>query len=192
MDRYIAFLNKYIDEDRLLHSVGTAEQAVSLAKIYGENEEKAYIAGLLHDIAKGQCRHGFAKLAKEYKIEIDEFEKANPELIHGKLGAKIVAEHLGIDDVDILNAICWHTTGRANMSLLEKIVYIADLTEPNRNFADIDVVRELALKDIDASMIYALNCVIDFVQCKGFALHPNSTEAHEYLLKEEKNKFELQ
>ena len=99
---------------------------------------------------------------------------------------------LGIEDEDILNAICWHTTGRADMSLLEKIVYIADLTEPSRQFENIDVVRELAKEDIDAAMIYALNCVIEFVQCNGYALHPNSTKAHEYLKKEEKNKFELQ
>ncbi|MBT3319571.1 MAG: HD domain-containing protein [Clostridia bacterium] len=192
MDKYIDYLTENLDGRRVKHSIGTAEQAQELARIHGGNEQKAYIAGLLHDVAKGKCECGPEKLAKEYDIVIDEVEQSNPELIHGKLGAKIVSEQLGIEDEDILNAICWHTTGRADMSLLEKIVYIADLTEPSRQFENIDVVRELAKKDIDAAMIYALNCVIEFVQCKGYTLHPNSTKAQEYFLKEEKNKFELQ
>ncbi len=192
MDVYISFLSNYIDEDRMAHSIGTARKAVKLAKIYGENEDKAYIAGLLHDIAKGKCEQELIKLAREYEIDIDEIEQSNSELIHGKLGARIVSELLAIDDTDILNAICWHTTGREDMSLLEKIVYIADLTEPGRQFDNIDVVRELAKEDIDAAMVYALSCVIEFVRCNGFVLHPNSKKAYEYLIKEEKNKFELQ
>ena len=99
--------------------------------------KKAYIAGLLHDVAKGKCRKGLKKIAQQYSVDIDEFESINPELIHGKLGAKMVEIELGVDDEDILNAICWHTTGRENMSMLEKIVYIADLTEPGRDFENI-------------------------------------------------------
>jgi predicted HD superfamily hydrolase involved in NAD metabolism len=185
MDRYISFLSTYIDEKRMIHSIGTAKQAVKLAKIYGENEEKAYIAGLLHDIAKGKCDIESENIAEEYGISIDEAELINPELIHGRLGAKIVSKQLKIDDEDILNSICWHTTGRENMSLLEKIIYIADLTEPSRQFENIDIVRRLAEKDIDKAMIYALKCVIDFVQCEGYALHPNSKKAYEYLIKED-------
>ncbi len=192
MDAYIAFLSNYIDEKRMAHSIGTAQQAVKLAKIHGESEQKAYIAGLLHDVAKGKSEQELKKLAREYEIEVDEIEQNNSELIHGKLGAKIVSEQLQIYDEDILNAISWHTTGRENMSLLEKIVYIADITEPGRQFENIEAVRELAKKDIDAAMIHALECVIVFVQRKPFALHPNSKKAYDYLKKEEQNKFELQ
>ncbi len=138
MDRYLEFLSNQIDEKKLRHSIATAKQAVELAKIYGQDENKAYIAGLLHDVAKGKCRYGLEKTALEYCVDIDEFELSNPELIHGKLGAKMVEKELGIDDEDILNAICWHTTGRENMSMLEKIVYIADLTEPGRNFDNVE------------------------------------------------------
>ena len=125
-------------------------------------------------------------IAEQYSVDIDEFENINPELIHGKLGAKMVEKELGIDDEDILNAICWHTTGRENMSMLEKIVYIADLTEPGRDFDNIEKLRTLARKDIDSAMIMSLKGVMDFVKSRGFTLHPNSEKAYELLKKEEK------
>ena len=191
MDRYLEFLSNQIDEKKLRHSIATAKQAVELAKIYGQDENKAYIAGLLHDVAKGKCRYGLEKTALEYCVDIDEFELSNPELIHGKLGAKMVEKELGIDDEDILNAICWHTTGRENMSMLEKIVYIADLTEPGRNFDNIDKLRELARIDIDSAMIMSLKGVMDFVKSKGFTLHPNSEKAYKLLTKEGEEKLGL-
>lgn len=192
MDRFIEFLSEYIDENRMKHSLETANKAVELAKTFGADEEKAYVAGLLHDVAKGKCKYGLNKLAKEYGVEIDEYERNNPELIHGKLGAKIVSVELSIKDEDILNAIRWHTTGRENMSLLEKIIYIADITEPSRDFKDIDKLRELSKKDINAAMIKSLSGVIEFVECRGLTLHPNSKKALEYLLKEEKEKLGYQ
>lgn len=192
MDRFLEFLSGYLDENRMKHSLETANKAVELAKIFGADIDKAYVAGLLHDVAKGKCKYGLNKLAKEYGVEIDEYERDNPELIHGKLGAKIVSAELEINDEDILNAICWHTTGRENMSLLEKIVYIADITEPSRDFKDIDKLRELSKKDIDAAMIKSLSGVIEFVECRGLTLHPNSKKALEYLLKEEREKLGYQ
>jgi len=108
-------------------------------------------------------------------------EKGNPELLHGKVGAAMVQADLGISDEDILCAIRWHTTGRAGMSLLEKIVYIADLIEPGRDFSGIDEIRDLAYRDIDEAMLAALKQVMDFVMCKGFTLHPSSIEAYQYI-----------
>ena len=124
------FLNKSVDKKRAVHSKNTAKEAVKLANKYGVDAQKAYVAGLLHDVAKGQCRFGLRNLAKQYELTIDEFEMRNPELTHGKLGALMVNRQLGIKDKDILSAIRWHTTGRANMSMLEKVIYVADLIEP--------------------------------------------------------------
>ena len=191
MDKYLEYLESQIDKNKLGHSIATAKQAVELARIYGEDEQKAYIAGLLHDVAKGKCRKGLKKIAQQYSVDIDEFESINPELIHGKLGAKMVEIELGVDDEDILNAICWHTTGRENMSMLEKIVYIADLTEPGRDFENIEMLRTLARSDIDLAMIKSLKGVMDFVKSRGFTLHPNSEKAYELLKKEEKRKLGL-
>jgi len=186
-----AFLKKRIDAKRLKHSIGTAKTAVTLARQYGADEKKAYTAGMLHDVAKGKCRFGLRKLANEYDITIDEFEMRNPELTHGKLGAIMVSKQLGIKDKDILSAIRWHTTGRAGMSTLEKVVYIADLIEPGRDFEGLNDIRKLAKKNLDAAMVCALERVMKFVHSKGFALHPKSIEAYQYFKKqEEKRKLE--
>lgn len=187
-NQLMQFLKERIDKKRFQHSVNTAKEAVRLAKLYGADEQKAYVAGLLHDVAKGKCRFGLCALAKEYNVTIDEFETRNPELSHGKLGAMMVSKHVGIKDKDILSAIRWHTTGRAHMSTLEKVVYLADIIEPGRGFDGIEEIRKLAEKDIDAAMICALERVMKFVHSKGFALHPKSIEAYQYLKKQEERK----
>ncbi len=176
--KYMEYLKQNIDEKRLQHSIGTANEAVKLAKAYGADITKAEIAGLLHDVAKGKCKHGFMKLADEYRIEVDEIEAENVELIHGKLGAAMIEKQLGIHDEEILSAIRWHTTGRRGMTLLEKIIYLADLIEPNRHFEGIDDIRRMAYQNIDKAMREALKQVMSFVQDKGFALHPHSIEAY--------------
>lgn len=183
----ICYLKENIDDKRLAHSIGTAQEAVKLAKIHGADPEKAHLAGLLHDVAKGKCRHGLEKYADQFCIDIDDIESKNVELIHGKLGAAMVKEQLGIDDEDILCAIRWHTTGRAGMSLLEKVIYLADLIEPGRDFEGIEVIRQISYQDIDKAMLMALKQVMCFVQSKGFALHPNSLEAYHYFKEEEEN-----
>jgi predicted HD superfamily hydrolase involved in NAD metabolism len=175
------YLKAHLDDRRIVHSRQTAKAAVALAKRYGADENKALVAGLLHDVAKGACRHGMLGVAEKYHVDADEVEKENPELLHGKVGAAMVQMDLGIDDEDILSAIRWHTTGRAGMSLLEKIIYIADLIEPGRDFSGIDAIRELASRNIDEAMLAALKQVMDFVTCKGFTLHPNSVEAYQYI-----------
>lgn len=183
IDSIISFLYDNLDSQRITHSLNTAGMASKLAKIHGEDSDKAYIAGLLHDIAKGMCSRGLAKAAKDYGIVADEYEQNNQELLHGRLGAAMANKLFGINDENVLNAIRWHTTGRAGMSLLEKIVYLADLTEPSRNFENLDSIRELAQKDIDSAMCLALQRVMEFVKRKGFAIHPNSIKAYNDLSK---------
>ena len=191
--KLLKYLKKCIDKKRITHSRNTAKEAVKLAKKYGADEKKAYVAGLLHDVAKGECRFGLRNLAKQYNVTIDEFEMRNPELTHGKLGAIMVNKQLGIDDKDILSAIRWHTTGHADMTLLEKVIYIADIIEPNRTFKGVKSIKKLAYKDIDSAMIMALEYVMKFVHSKGFALHPKSIEAYKHFKElEETKKLELQ
>ena len=175
------YLHERLDARRLQHSRNTAKVAVELARKYGADEQKALVAGLLHDVAKGFCRQGMLNVAEQYHVDADEMEKASPELLHGKLGAAMVKTDLGISDDEILSAIRWHTTGRANMSLLEKIIYLADLIEPSREFAGIDEIRKLAYQDIDEAMLVALKQVMDFVKGRGFMLHPSSMEAYQYI-----------
>ncbi len=189
----ISYVKNKVDKKRFTHSVNTAKEAVELAKRYGSDEDKAYLAGLLHDVAKGMSGSELLNMANKKNIEADVYELANPELLHGKVGAAMAAEDLGINDTDILNAISWHTTGHANMSLLEKIIYIADIIEPARKFEDIQVIRKLAYEDIDAAMALGLEKVMGFVKRKGFSLHPKSIEAFENFRElEGKKEFEVQ
>lgn len=180
-EEMITYVKNKIGEKRFKHSLNTAKEAVSLAKRYNADEDKAYIAGLLHDVAKGLPKQELEAAASENNIEIDKYEKLNPELIHGKIGAAMVKRDLGINDEEILSAIKWHTTGYKNMTLLEKIIYLADIIEPGRNFKETDELRAIAYKDIDDAMIFGLRHVMKFVKSKGLTLHPNSLEAYESL-----------
>jgi len=184
------YLEKKLDKKRIAHSVGTANVASTLADKHNADTQKAYLAGLLHDIAKGICGDELDRLLNTYGIVADDTEQQNPELLHGRLGAAMVRDELGIADEDILNAIRWHTTGRAGMSLLEKIIYLADLIEPTRNFEGICDIRALSEDDIDVAMCAALTQVMDFVRRKGFALHPNSLMAYNDCIKGGKTQFE--
>lgn len=184
-DNYSEFLKNRLNEKRYIHSVNTAKEAVNLSKIYGVDERKAYTAGMLHDTAKGLPSEELIKIATENGIEIDEYEMVNPELIHGKIGSFIIRNELGINDKDILSAIEWHTTGHADMSILEKIIYLADIIEPGRTFKKVDEIRRLAYIDIDKAMIVSLSEAIDYVHSQGLILHPKSVEAYEFLIKSE-------
>lgn len=177
-------LHTALTPKRFKHTQGVAEEAVKMAKKYGADTDKAYIAGLLHDCAK--CIPTAKKLdyCKKYGIKTDDILKNQPDLTHSFLGAKIAERDYGISDKDILNAIAYHTTGRADMSLLEKIVYIADFIEPNRKyFKGLDEIRKLAYEDIDKAMIEILKQTI--LYNKGKAIHPLSYDALYYYNREE-------
>ncbi len=188
IDSMTLFVKNRINEKRYLHSLGTAKEAAELAKKYGADKNKAYIAGLLHDVAKGLSADSLKAIASENGIKVDEHEVNNPELLHGKVGAAIVRRELGINDEDILSAIKWHTTGHKNMTLLEKIIYLADIIEPGRNFPETDALRALAYKDLDEAMLKGLGHVMRFVKAKGLTLHPNSIEAYEFIKMAEEKK----
>ncbi len=177
-------LHSMLTPKRFKHTQGVAEEAEKLAKRYGADEKKAYIAGLLHDCAK--CIPTSEKLAvcKKYGVKVDDILKKQPDLTHSFLGAKMAEKDYGINDEDILNSIAYHTTGRPNMSLLEKIVYIADYIEPNRTYFDgLDKIRRLAYEDIDKTMAEILKNTISYNKNK--VIHPLSFDALHYYNKEE-------
>nr|WP_330426991.1 bis(5'-nucleosyl)-tetraphosphatase (symmetrical) YqeK [Blautia sp. OF11-22] len=128
-------LQKEVDEDRYHHTLGVMFTASSMAMVWGEDLEKARVAGLLHDCAKCIPNKKKITMCEKNKIEITEFERNNPFLIHAKLGAFLAKDKYKVEDPEILSAITWHTTGKEDMTLLEKIIYIADYIEPARNKA---------------------------------------------------------
>lgn len=174
MKKIKKYLKKHLTKDRYKHTIGVAYTAMSLAMRYNPNTEnsdfvqKAQIAGLLHDCAKCMDNDKKIALCDKNGISYSAFEKENPYLLHGKVGAYIAKTKFDISDDDILNAIIWHTTGRPNMSLLEKIIFIADYIEPGRRpIPELDLIRKLAFDDIDLAMQKILFNTLSYLNSKG-------------------------
>lgn len=172
-------LKSLLTPERYQHSLGVMETAVELAKIYGADTEKARIAGLLHDNAKNL--DNIYERASDLEAELDEFELKSPPLIHAKLGAETAKCEFGITDPEILDAIKWHTIGRPNMTLLEKIIFVADLTEPGRDFPDAKALRELSRKNLDLAVAECIKSTIEVNKKRGNLIHPNAFSVLEEL-----------
>lgn len=175
-------LKRTLTKKRYEHSIGVQKTAIKLAEIYDASVEKASIAGLIHDCAKNLSHDALLNYVKQFDILMDSVSKHQKQLLHGAVGAKLAEVEFGIKDEEIINAIKFHTTGRKNMSLLEKIIYLADYIEPNRSFAGIDEIRELAMKDLDRAVLMALNNSINYIISKEQLLHPDTIFARNYLL----------
>ena len=169
----------YLTEKRIAHVLGCENEAVSLANRWGENPERAAVAGILHDITKKLSAEEQLKLCEKYGIINDAAEVANPKLLHAKTGAAFARELFGIED-DIYGAIRWHTTGKPDMTLLEKIIYLADFVEPTRDFPGVEELRELCFEDIDAAMAKGLEMSLEFIRSGGAEPYKDSVEACEW------------
>ena len=158
-------LKKKMDEDRFEHTIGVAYTSVCLAMRYGEDLHKAELAGLLHDCAKCIPNKKKLKMCSQHHISVSEFEQEHPFLLHAKLGAYVAKAKYDVTDENILSAITWHTTGKPEMTLLEKIVYIADYIEPKRDKApNLAIVRKLAFQDLDECMYKILADTLAYLE----------------------------
>lgn len=173
-------LESKLSKNRYEHSLRVADYSKKLAKIYGENEDKAYLTALLHDCAKG--------LEEEYILQnvcdFDIIEKNREEfyLLHSIIGREVANKIYGIEDEEILNAIEYHTTARAKMSMIEKIVFIADKIEPNREYEEVENLRKFANENIDLAIVKFLENSFSFREKRNEKAHILSYEAYEYLL----------
>lgn len=166
---------------RFEHTKGVAAAAVQLAEQYGAKPDKAELAAIFHDYAK------LKPISEMKEIILGEAMDArlldyNPELWHGPAGMVLAAREGGVTDQDILLAIRYHTTGRAGMGLLEKIVYLADYIEPGRSFPGVEEVRALARENLDAALVRALGNTISFLISKGQPVFPDTFEAYNDVL----------
>ena len=175
-------LKSALPEKRYLHSIGVCETAVKMAKCYGADENKAYIAGRLHDCAKGLKNEEQIKMCNEYGIVLDEITRACLPVIHAPLGAEVAKAEYGIEDEEILRAIRLHTTGAPEMTILDKIIYIADMIEPTRSYNGVEELREAAFKNLDEAMLKALQFTLRFNIQKGTVIHPDTLSAWNSLL----------
>ena len=158
-------LEKYLDEDRFHHTLGVMYTSAALAMAHSCNINAAQTAGLLHDCAKCIPNKKKLKLCESYKVPVSDFEKEHPFLLHAKLGAYVAKDKYGVHDSEVLSAITWHTTGKPDMTLLEKIIYIADYIEPARNKApNLEKVRNLAFQDLDECMYEILKDTLAYLE----------------------------
>ncbi len=173
-EEIILHLEKILNPQRFSHTINVANCAVSLAQIHGEDTEKAYLAGLLHDCAKCYSADELSEKIKSYGIKLDDTSKKSPQLWHSYVGACEAKSIYGVCDDDILNAVYYHTIGRQNMSKLEKIIYLADAIEPSRSYSGVEELRKLSKISLDEAVLEYTKRSIEFIRSKGALVHPNA------------------
>ncbi|MEE3474387.1 MAG: bis(5'-nucleosyl)-tetraphosphatase (symmetrical) YqeK [Ruminococcus sp.] len=179
---YKDFIRQKMGDYRFTHSVNVADEAVALAKIYGCDEELAYTAGILHDVTKEFPKDEQLQIIADGGIILDSVQKNAPKLWHSISGSVYVRDFLGIKNNDIINAVRYHTTGRAGMSLLEKIIYIADFTSAERSYKDVDIMRELSRKTLEDAMLFSCKFTIGNLSSKELAIHPDQLDCYNELV----------
>lgn len=170
-----------MNEHRYAHTVSVSIIAAILGTLYGEDAEKCELCGLLHDAAKGIPETELILLCEKNGVELSEGEKAAPKVIHAPYGAYLARVKYGIEDADILNAIRFHTTGRENMSTLEKIIYIADFIEPGRREAEcLYEARRAAFTDLDRCMAVILKNTVQYLKGRGQRIEEHTLSAYRF------------
>lgn len=174
-------LKKELDKERFTHTMGVMYTAAALAMAHGADMDQALYAGLLHDCAKCIPNEEKLSLCEKYQISISDAERKSPSLLHAKLGAYFAKSIYGIEDEEILHAIKVHTTGEPGMNLLDKIIYIADYIEPNRDQApNLTAIRKLAFQDLDKTMEKILSDTLQYLTEKVGEIDPLTNETYQY------------
>ena len=193
MKKIKKYLKKHLTKERYHHTIGVAYTAMSMAMKYNpqpDNNEfmvKAEIAGLLHDCAKCMDNDKKIRICDKNQISYSKIEAENPYLLHGKVGAYIARKEFNILDEDILNAITWHTTGRPDMSLLEKIIFVADYIEPSRRpIPELNLIRQLAFTDIDQAVIKILENTLKYLNEKGNPIDDMTQKTYDSYIRTER------
>lgn len=171
-----------IKDTRFIHTLGVISVAKKLAVLNGVSEEKVEMAALCHDIAKNIPKDEMLSLMRENNIDLSEDERNTPELWHSIIAPVVAKKAFNIEDEEVLNAMRWHTTGKEDMTKLEKIIYIADMIEPSRVFEGVEEIREATLIDLDRGVLLGLTHTMEYLISKGNAIDINSVKARNYLI----------
>ncbi len=179
-------MEKVLDEKRFEHTLGVAYTAVALAMRYNGSIENAELAGLLHDCAKCMDDEKRISICEKHHISMSEIEQRNPFLLHAKVGSFLAMNTYKVREPDVINAILNHTTGRPGMSLLEKIIFVADYIEPYRKKApNLENIRKLAFMDLDAALLQILSDTLDYLTEGSGEIDPMTQKTYEYYKKSE-------
>lgn len=175
MDSIEAYIEKNLSEKRKNHTYGVAETAERLAERYGADKEKARTAALFHDMFRSTSGDILNMYVRQ--LGLDSVYLDNPNLAHGPVAAVIMERDYGISDPDMINAVRYHTTGRADMSLLEKILYLADAIEPQRVYPGVEQARKLAEESLDRACLFSMERSITYIKERGLFLHEDTINA---------------
>lgn len=181
-EKYINEIKVRLSEERFIHSLNVEKSARELALIYGADIEKSAIAAILHDILKDTPSQEQFKILKNSDISLTEVEKQSPQLWHAMAGMVFVRDKLDISEEDILNAIRYHTTGRAGMSLVEKVVFLADFISEDRIYNGVEQMRIKARRSIKEALTEALSFMIIDLVNRGYSVHPDTVDLYNEVL----------
>lgn len=174
-------MEKTLDPKRYEHTLGVEYTAAALAMRYGADIKNAQLAGLLHDCAKCMSDEKRLKICEKHNISVNEVERRNPYLLHAKVGSFLAMDEYGVRDADVINSILNHTTGRPGMSMLEKIIFVADYIEPGRKHApNLTEIRKLAFTDLDKALLKVLEDTLSYLQEGGGEMDPMTRKTYEY------------
>jgi predicted HD superfamily hydrolase involved in NAD metabolism len=182
LETLIQELKGMLSEKRYNHSIRVMKTCEELATIYLGDIEKCKLAGLLHDCAREIPKDKLLEMASSEGLELGVVEQCQPDLIHSHISAIIARDSFGIDDAEVLSAIRCHTTGKENMSLIDKILFVSDFIEPDRNFSGVDEIRRMAYNDLDDALYMVFKSIIMYVVEQGNMLHPNTVNALNWIL----------
>lgn len=180
---YDKLLRSKLDDYRYIHSLGVAKSAKELAALYGADEEKAYTAGLLHDVMKNASPDEQLQITEKADIILSPCEKLNQKLWHAIAGAAFLKTELNITDEEIISAVRWHTTGKAGMTTLEKTVYLADFISEDRTYPDVDEVRRLAHISLERAIVYTQKYCIQKLLSQNMIIDPSGVECYNDLVR---------
>ena len=180
-EEYVELIKNNLSEYRFHHSMCVAKKAKELAEKHGLNADKAYLAGILHDVTKEMPNDEQIALIEKYDRPLTYVERGNHRVFHQMSGAVYVKNILGIDDEDIIGGIRYHTTGRENMSKFEMIIYLADFTSEDRHYPDVDIMREKTENSLYEGMLYSLKYTIKSVVSENRLLHPDTLNCYNYI-----------
>lgn len=187
---FLEEIKKHLNPDRLYHSLNVADEAKKLALHYGADEKKAFTAGLLHDIMKNTASADLLKFFEDNGIMLTKTEQISPKTWHAIAGAVYCERVLGVTDTEILSAIRYHTTGRAGMTLLDKVIFIADFISADRAYDGVERMREKAYITLESAMEEGLQFTLEELAHNGWAIHEDSVAAYNEILYQRKDETE--
>jgi len=177
----LEIVKEQLTDHRYQHTIGVLETALQLASKYGADEKKTELAAIFHDYAKFRSKEEMKQIIIQEKMP-EELLDYNSELWHAPVGAFLVEKEVGITDSDVIEAIRYHTSGRPEMTVLEKIIYVADYIEPGRVFPGVDEVRELANQDLDQALLQSIQNSIVFLVKQKRAVFPLTLQTYNNLV----------